>query len=109
MAEYWLDPSGNIRRMEDEQEILATVTDNLSEHETRAILDALNERFKSHNGPRLGMVGRISSALMRSMFRGNSDEWIATPNPDLDGRTPEDAVIEGDGEKVLNLLTTKPS
>ncbi len=109
MAEYWLDPSGNIRRMEGEQEILATVTDNLSEHEVAAILSALEIQFQSHDGIKLGVVARVSAALMRSMFRDQPHEWVSAPNEALDGRTPEDAIIEGDGEKVLNLLTFKPS
>jgi len=34
---YWGDPSGNIRRMSGEQEIIATVTGECSEAEWRAL------------------------------------------------------------------------
>lgn len=109
MAEYWLDPSGNIRRMEGEQEIIATVTDNCSEHEVSAILLALETKFRDYDGTKLGVVGRISSALMRSMLRDQHADWITTPNDALDGRAPDDAIADGDGERVLNLLAFKPS
>jgi hypothetical protein len=36
-AEYWGDPSGNIRRMSGEQEIIATVTGECTEEEFKAL------------------------------------------------------------------------
>jgi hypothetical protein len=36
-AEYWGDPSGNIRRMSGEQEIIATITGECTEEEFRAL------------------------------------------------------------------------
>jgi hypothetical protein len=35
--EYWGDPSGNIRRMSGEQEIIATVTKECTEEEFKAL------------------------------------------------------------------------
>lgn len=35
--EYWGDPSGNIRRMTGEQEIIATITEECTEKEFRAL------------------------------------------------------------------------
>ena len=112
MAEYWLDPSGNIRRMEGEQEIIAKVMDDCSEHELTAILNMLNTLFADYDGLKLGTVARISSALMRSMLRDQAKDWVSTPNPALQGRSPEDAVADGDGEIVLFLVqksNTDPS
>jgi hypothetical protein len=34
---YWVDPSGNLRRMSGEQEIIATVTDKCSDAEWVAL------------------------------------------------------------------------
>lgn len=42
---YWCDPSGNIRRMGDEdgeQEIIFTATETCSEAEWKALCEALN-------------------------------------------------------------------
>jgi hypothetical protein len=36
-AEYWSDPSGNIRRMSGEQGIIATITGSCTEEEFRAL------------------------------------------------------------------------
>jgi hypothetical protein len=36
-VEYWGDPSGNIRRMSGEQEIIATITSECTEEEFRAL------------------------------------------------------------------------
>jgi hypothetical protein len=49
VEEYWGDPSGNIRRMAGEQEIIATITNECTEAEWRALcaikLENRNERF----------------------------------------------------------------
>lgn len=39
---YWNDPSGNIRRMEGEQDVIATVTDDCSNEELLAMVENLN-------------------------------------------------------------------
>lgn len=112
MANYWLDFAGNIRRVEGEQSIIATTTERCSEHELVAILDTLNTKFASHDGLKLDIVGRISNALMRSLLRGQGAIWTVTPNPDLNDRSPADAIADGDGELVLAVIekaATKPS
>ena len=47
-AEYWGDPSGNIRRMSNtggDQEIIAVVTDECSEEEWKALCSIGAKRF----------------------------------------------------------------
>jgi hypothetical protein len=49
-AEYWGDPSGNIRRMSGEQEIIATITGECTEEEFRALC-SIGARSDLRRGP----------------------------------------------------------
>jgi uncharacterized protein (DUF2384 family) len=49
-------------------------------------------------------IARLHSALVEILHVTSVDSWMETPNPSLDGFTPEDLVQRGEIDRIWRII-----